>query len=137
MSMPAIFSTASEDQAAEVELNHSLPPDDVLERANVDTLKLSMLWAIIDDREWDVDLMDMFKDVKSTQSEWTHRVPNELTHKIAGIEDPELGRVASELSTTEEMSCSPTEAKELLMEIASIAQRAIQTQRALFLYTCL
>jgi hypothetical protein len=137
MSLPAIFFSASEYEAAEVELNHNLPPEDVVELGSIDTLKLSMLWAIIDGKEWDVDSMDIFKELKSTESEWTHRLPDELTHKIAKLEDPELARVATEWSTTEEMGCRPAEAREALIEISAAARRAIQTRRGLFLYTCL
>ncbi|MEO6754933.1 MAG: hypothetical protein ABIP85_24430, partial [Chthoniobacteraceae bacterium] len=137
MSMPAIFFTASEDDAARVELNHNLPSDDVVELGGVDTLKLSMLWAIIDGKEWDVDSLDAFKELKATDSEWTHRLPEELTQKIERLKGLELERVAREWSATEEMGCSPAEGKELLMEISVAARRAIQTQRGLFLYTCL
>lgn len=135
--MPAIFFTASDDEAAKVELNHSLPPDDVVEFGGVDTLKLSTLWAIIAGKEWDVSSMAEFKTLKSTDSEWTHRLPDELTQKIATIHGMELERVAKEWSATEEMGCSPAEAKELLMESSGAARRAIQTQQGLFLYTCL
>ena len=137
MSMPSIFFTASDSEAAEFELNHNLPPDDVVELGSVDTLVLSVLWAIIDNKEWDVDSMAKFKALKSTDSEWTHRLPDELTQKIANIQGVERERVAKEWSATEEMRCTPTEAEELFMEIASAARRAIQTQRGLFLYTCL
>jgi len=137
MSLPAIFFSASDDEAAEVELNHNLPAEDVAELGSIDTLKLSMLWAIIDGKEWDVDSMDRFKELKSTESEWTHRLPDELTHNIAELEDPELTRVATEWSTTEEMGCSPAAARDALIEISAAARRAIQTRRGLFLYTCL
>jgi hypothetical protein len=137
MSLPAIFFSASEDEASEVELNHTLPPEDVAELGSIDTLKLSMLWAIIDGKEWEVDSMDRFKELKSTESEWTHRLPDELTHKIAALEDPELTRVAAEWSTTEEMGRNPAEARDALIAISAAAQRAIQTRRGLFLYTCL
>src|SRR5262249_26503805 len=98
---------------------------------------LSMLWAIMGGKEWDVDLMAEFKTLKSTDSEWTNRLPDELTQNIAGIQGAELERVAQEWSATEEMGCSSAEAKELLIEISGAARRSIQTQRGLFLYTCL
>jgi hypothetical protein len=137
MSMPAIFFTASDADAADVELNHKLPPEDVVELGGVDTLMLSTLWAIIERREWDVSMMDSFRELKSTDSEWTNSIPGELTKKIEALEGAELSRVAEAWAATEEMGCSPTEAKDLLIEIASAARRAIQTSRDLYLYTCL
>ena len=137
MSLPSIFFTASEAEATSLELNHNLPPEDVVELGGIDTLKLSMLWAIFNRNEWDVGLMDAFKELKTTDSEWTHTIPVELTQKLAAMDGAELDRVAKDWSATEEMQCSPADAKDLLREIAALAQRAIQTQRDLFLYTCL
>jgi hypothetical protein len=137
MSMPAIFFAASEAEATAMELNHDLPPEDVVELGGVDTLKMSMLWAIIDRKIWDVKLMDAFRSVRSTESEWTDAIPDDLTQKIAGQEGAELERVAEQWSATQEMGCSPAEARDLLQEIAGVARRSIDTHRELFLYTCL
>ena len=137
MSMPTIFFTAAEAAAAQLDLNHDLPPEDVHECGGVDVLKLSTLWAIIDGRDWDPAIIRAFGQIKSTNSEWTYSIPADLTQKIASVEGVELERVTKAWSATDEMACSPGDAMALLSDIARVARRALETQRQLFLYTCL
>jgi CRP-like cAMP-binding protein len=137
MSLPSIFVTADEAAAKRMELNHALPGDDVAEMGGIDTLKMSTLWAIIDRAAWQVESMDAFTEVFARESEWLHRVPDELTRKVAALPSDERPRVMREWSATEEMACSPPEADEAFQMIAEIAQRSIETKRPLFLYTSL
>ena len=137
MSLPSIFFTADEATAKCMELNHALPGDDVAEMSAIDTLKLSTLWAIIDRVTWQVESMDTFEELFARESEWLHRVPDELTRKIAALSPNERPRVMQEWSTTEEMACSQSEADDAFEIIAAVAHRALETKRPLFLYTCL
>ena len=135
--MPAIFFVASEAAAAQVTLNHDLPPGDVIECGGVDTLKLSTLWSIMDHTDWDPAMLRAFSEMKSTRSEWTYGMPADLTQKLASLAGDDLVRVSEAWSATDEMACSPAEAQELLRDLAPLARRALQTQRQLFVYTSL
>ena len=137
MSMPSIFFAAADSVAKNTHLNHSLPEEDVAELNAIDTLKLSTLWAIIDEKTWDVDSMDAFQELYSAESEWMHLIPDELTQKIAFLDDAKLTRVSKEWAATDEMACQPEEAREVFRAIAKIAARAIQTHRKFYLYTSL
>jgi hypothetical protein len=137
MSMPAIFFVASESVAQGVHLNHTLPPEDVAELSGVDTLKMSTLWAIIDGKPWDVELMDEFQEIYTTDSEWLYRIPDDLTKKLAVLDDSRIEQVASAWAKTDEMLCKPAEAVELFNIIAEIAKRSIQTSRSFYLYVSL
>jgi hypothetical protein len=101
MSLPSIFVTADEAAAKRMELNHALPGDDVAEMGGIDTLKMSTLWAIIDRAAWQVESMDAFTEVFARESEWLHRVPDELTRKVAALPSDERPRVMREWSATE------------------------------------
>jgi len=137
MSMPAICFTASEEVAKSVHLNHTLPQEDVAELSSVDTLKLSTLWAIIDDQPWDVKSMDEFGEIYSTENEWLHRIPDALTKKLAGLEASSIEQVSKPWAETEEIMCEPSEAAELIRIIGGVARRSMDTHRALYLYTSL
>ena len=138
MSMPAVFFTASDDDAANVEFDHNLPAGDYVEVGGIGILELSLLWAVVESKGWDVVLMDAFQELKSTSSDWTYRLPDGLTHQIERLREPELERVAREWTAAEGMDCRPEEAKRLLVAIAPVARRANRTGRGLFiLNTCL
>ena len=137
MSMPAIFFTAADAVAKTVHLNHTLPQEDVAELSSVDTLKMSTLWAIIDEEPWDVKLMDAFDEIYATKEEWLYRIPEALTKKVALLDDSKLDRVSKAWAATDEMLCEPSEAAELFRLIAEVAARSIHTHRSLFLYTSL
>jgi hypothetical protein len=137
MSLPSIFFTADEATAKGMKLNHTLPSDDVAEMGAIDTLKMSTLWAIIDEVPWQEESMDAFAEVFARESEWLHRVPDELTRKIATLSSADRARVMQEWSSTEEMACAAAEADEVFQMIAEVAQRAGESKRPLFLYTCL
>jgi hypothetical protein len=137
MSMPAIFFTSTEVVAKTVHLNHALPREDVAELSSIDTLKMSTLWAILDEAEWDVKLMDAFEEIYALEEEWLHRIPDALTKKIALLDDAKLDRVSKAWAATDEMLCEPSEAAELFRIIAAVAARSIHTHRGFFLYTSL
>jgi hypothetical protein len=137
MSLPSIFFTATEAVAKDTHLNNDLPHDDVEELGGIDTLKMSTLWAIIDEKTWDVDSMDRFETVYATEEEWMHRIPDELTKKLALLDDSKLTRVSKEWAATDEMMCEPAEAEEVFRSIAKIAARSILTHRNFYLYTSL
>jgi hypothetical protein len=98
---------------------------------------MSTLWAIIDEKTWDVDSMDRFETVYATEEEWMHRIPDELTKKLALLDDSKLTRVSKEWAATDEMMCEPAEAEEVFRSIAKIAARSILTHRNFYLYTSL
>lgn len=137
MSLPSIFFTATEAVAKDTHLNHDLPREDVEELGGIDTLKMSTLWAIIEEKTWDVNSMDSFQEVYSTEDEWMYRIPDELTKKLALLDDSKLARVSKEWAATDEMMCQPAEAEEVFRAIAKIAARSILTHRNFYLYTSL
>jgi len=118
MSMPAIFFVSDRATAEQFRLNHSLPPENVAERAAVDTLKLSTLWTIIESSNDDpVELMDRFTEIRSTDEEWTNQIPDELVSRLAGATGSDLRAAAASWIQTDEMiGCDVSEAVDLLTD---------------------
>lgn len=137
MSLPSIFFTADETTAVRIELNHDLPQEDVAEMSAMEPLKLSMLWAIIDGKEWDVALIDEFTEVFAHDEEWLNIVPEDLVRKIASLDAARMSEASKAWAVTEEMQCSADEAEDVIKMIAAVAQRAIDLKQSMYLYFCL
>jgi hypothetical protein len=139
MSMPAIFFVSDRATAEQVELNHSLPPENVAERSLMDTLKLSTLWTIVSGSEDDpVELMDRFTDIRSSDEEWTNQIPDELVTLLAGATDLEIRDAAARwIQTDEMMGSNASEAIDLLADVQRVARRAVELRQPLFLYLSL
>lgn len=137
MSMPTLFFTAAGDDARSVRLNHALPPEDVEELGDIDSLKMSILWALIDGRDWDVDMPDQFAEVYSASDECLHRLPHELVHRLLKLDPVGTDAAAAAWAETEEMACEPAEARAVIEAAIRIASRAESTKRGMFLYSCL
>jgi hypothetical protein len=139
MSMPAIFFVADPATAAKVRLNHALPPENVAERALMDTLKLSTLWTILAGTNEDpVELMDKFTQIYSTSEEWIHQIPGELVSQLASATDSHIQAAASRWVQTDEMlGCEASEAVDLLSDVRRVARRSQELRQPLFLYASL
>ncbi len=139
MSMPAIFFVSDRATAEQVELNHSLPPENVAERSLMDTLKLSTLWTIMSGSEDDpVELMDRFTDIRSSDEEWTNQIPDELVTLLAAATDLEIRDAAARwIQTDEMMGSNASEAIDLLADVQRVARRAVELRQPLFLYMSL
>ena len=139
MSMPAIFFVSDRPTAERLELNHTLPPEDVSEWKSLDTLTLSTLWTIMNGSDDDpVALMDRFAEIRSSEEEWTYQIPDELVSILARATPSELNGATERWVQTEEMSgWSPSDGLEVLTDVQRVARRAQQLQKPLFLYTSL
>jgi hypothetical protein len=137
MSLLSIFFTADEMTAVRIELNHDLPQEDVAEMSAMEPLKLSMLWAIIDGKEWDVASIDEFTEVFAHDEEWLNIVPEDLVRKIASLDAARMSEASKAWAATEEMQCSAEEAEDVIKMIAAVAQRAIDLKQSMYLYFCL
>jgi hypothetical protein len=139
MSMPAIFFVSDRAAAEQVRLNHSLTPENVAERASVDTLKLSTLWTIMAGSNDDpVELIDRFTEIRSSDEEWTNEIPEEFVTRLATATDSDLQSAATRWIETDEMvGCDVSDAMDLLTDVRRVARRAQQTQQPMFLYASL
>ena len=139
MSMPAIFFISDRATAEQFRLNHSLTPEKVAERASMDTLKLSTLWAIMAASNDDpVELMERFTKIRSTDEEWTNELPEEFVAHLATATDSGLQAAATHWIETDEMvGCDISDAMDLLIDVRRVACRSQQTHQPMFLYACL
>src|SRR5262245_13108921 len=131
MSMPAIFFVSDRATAESVELNHSLPAEDVAERSAMDTLKLATLWTILTGSADDpVELMERFTEVRSSESEWTNQLPDDFVALLAGASDSEIGDAAARwIETDEMMGWKVSEAIDLLGDVRRVAKRAQESRQ--------
>ena len=139
MSMPAIFFVSDRSTAEQMELNHSLPAEDVSEWQSLDTLALSTLWNILSGGSSDpVSLMKEFSEVRFLEEEWTHQIPEQFVSLLASATQSQITSAASAWVQTEEMSeWDGSDAADLLTDVQRLARRAQQLNRPLFSYLSL
>ena len=100
-------------------------------------LELSMLWASLQGREWDVDLMDRFEKVMEKQGgeRSVTRVPDEMLRDVLAADDGERDRVLSEWAASDELSCSVDQVRPFWDDLKRLARTAVTSGRGVFLWT--
>jgi len=137
MSMPSIFFTAPLFEAKEFRLNHDLPDEDVFQCGGMDSLKISMLRAFLNDVTWDVKMMDDFAKIASQGEEWTWQLPSDLVATLAALDKPQILEAATAWAATEEMDCDPKDILFLVDGMKRITLRSLHTEQPMFLYLSL
>ena len=67
-------------------------------------VNLVQLWAILDNSHYDVSLLQRFRVIASSKSgPWAIVIPDELTTKLAVLDDKALSEAASRWKETEEL----------------------------------
>jgi hypothetical protein len=101
-------------------------------------LEMSMLWAALQSREWDVDLMDRFEKVmvKDGGERLITRLPDELLYDVLAADDAQRDRVLREWSASEELSCDVEEVRPFWDDLKRLSDVAVTSGRGVFLWNC-
>lgn len=112
----------------------SWPPEDRFDSGSLLPMHIEMLWAILQGIEWDVDMMDAFGTVRNSEEEWLVRFPDDLVNRLAEASPTQLDSARVEWAETEELNCDPEDLEEVVTGLQGLAQRAVATQRPLYLW---
>ena len=101
-------------------------------------LEMSMLWALLQGREWDVDLMDRFDKVlvKDGGERLITRLPDELLYEVLAADDGARDRVLTDWAASEELSCDVEEVRPFWDDLKRLADVAVTSGRGVFLWNC-
>jgi hypothetical protein len=107
MGVLADIYVSSPERAADYDADPKLFRDESASCKQFTELELSMLWAALQGREWDVELMDRFEKVmeKDGGQRSVTRVPDQMLHDVLTADDGQRDKVLSEWASSDELSC--------------------------------
>ncbi|MDR2187814.1 MAG: hypothetical protein LBE62_07135 [Azonexus sp.] len=101
-------------------------------------LELGMLWAILEDIEWDYDKHMPRDTVLGNEGEWwLERFPDKLTLLLAQATPERLATASVAWANTEELSCDPEDIQPMLADLQQLAKQAISRDIPVYLWGCL
>src|SRR5437899_12279494 len=120
MGVIADFIIATESEALGYSRSQSgIPSSDLLEAKGITCVELSTLLALLDGKEWQDDLLDLFPPVDGELSGLT-RVGDRLLGRLTDF-DYDLDKVATDWAATEEMQWVTEDARGLIDDLAQLA----------------
>jgi hypothetical protein len=102
------------------------------------TLELSTLWAEMQGKKWDEDLFDEFLTVFAHEEEpHISRLPTAMVLELARMTPEQVLYLASKWAATDEMRCSPEDARPIIEGLIRLAKKAFETERSLYFWNSL
>jgi hypothetical protein len=101
-------------------------------------LELSMLWALLQGREWDVDLLDSFTNVlmRDGGERMIARLPDEFLYDVMAADEEKAAEAVRQWAATEELDCEPAQLKPFFNDLRRLADTAVCSGRGLYLWNC-
>ena len=135
MGVIADFIIATEPEALEYSrCQAGIPSSNLLEAKGITCVELTTLLALLDGKEWEEDLLDLFSPVGDESSGLT-RVADQLLNRLTDV-DYDLDQVAADWAATEEMQCEVDTAHTLIDGLAQHAVRAKNVGKPVYLWNC-
>jgi len=138
MSLLADLFVSSDQEAVKYDSN----PEYFKTRAqftSITFLELSMLWAIIEGKEWKADSLDEFNCLLQLEdgSKMIYRLPDRMTTNISKLNKEDLEIAVKKWAATEELNCSPNDIRPIVEELVRLANQAHKTDQNVYLWNCL
>lgn len=132
-----IVAAEEDDLAAIGESLHPVDDWDGIERRGIDTAKISTLHCLLTGDEFE-QALSLYEPVyASIEDVLVLRLADEVTEKLAELDEDALERVAEELAATEEFELEAWDADEVqdfVMALAELAQTATSRGQILFVW---
>jgi hypothetical protein len=135
MSIIAEFFVSTSEAASSFDAA-AWPKTDMYQSGGLIPMHLELLWAILEGREWDVEMGDAFTPVgpQNTDSSWLVRFPDALVLAFEQASLAQLDQARIEWANTEEMMADPNDLVEVMAALQGLARNARSTGRSIFLY---
>lgn len=108
-----------------------------VEYKGITGIEIGTLWAILDNKAWDVNYQPEFVHADEEGESWLYRFPVGLTKLLASADDGALASASSQWAKTEELNCDAAELRPLLDDLRLLAQRAANEGKSIYLWGCL
>ncbi len=138
MSVVADIYVSTPQRAAEYDGDPNLFQNESASWKQFTSLELSILWSLLQGREWDVAMMDRFEEVLVVDDgdRIITRMPDEMLHDVLAADDAKRDRVLSEWAASEELACDVEEVRPFWDDLKRLANVAVTSGRGLFLWNC-
>jgi len=138
MNVLADIYVSSDDEA----VNYDATPDRFANRAQykgITPFEISMLWAIMRDIEWNVALMDEFRCLllQDGGERLIHCLPTAMVNDLSELTLERITAVSLKWATTEELGWPIDEARAFVVDIESLARKATESGRGVYLWNCI
>jgi len=130
------FIIATEPEALEYFQDRDSISEDILHWKSFSHVELSTLLAILNGKPWDKSLLRLFPNVTHSEESWLTRVADELLERLS-VAGYDLDKAAAAWAATDEMRCTPAEARDAIEELAKFAARAKELGKPVYLWNCL
>jgi hypothetical protein len=98
-------------------------------------LNFSILWAILEDKPWDIEVHALEERALSDDGErWLFRFPDKLVQKLAALDQPTLAKAAAAWSQTEELHCQPGDVQPVIVALVALSRSALAGGKNLYLW---
>lgn len=120
-----------------------VPPQEFegIDIKGIDPVKLGTLHSILTGQSFD-ELLELYDPVVTVSDEgpWVTLVPAELVTRLAALDEAGRTEVAQQWANTEEFlleGWDESDVASVLDSISSLAEKAVTSEQALFLWMCL
>lgn len=130
---------SSHEHAADYRGSTPFPEQDRAQYKGITTLELTTLWALLDKKEWNVDLLETFEEVlyESDGEVTIHKVPEAFVTRLSKLSQSEIAAVSRLWAETEELQWKTEEAAEVIDALVKLSARAIETGKQLYIWNCI
>jgi hypothetical protein len=99
-------------------------------------LELSTLWAILDNCEWDENLLDEFHNILTIADgeRLITRLPDALLDRLTAANDQQLTAAAEQWAATDELQCDPADARQFMNDMIRLWRLARSINKSLHLW---
>ncbi len=140
MSILSDFFIADDSSTPKYDCGSHFPAEDRCQFKSITTLEAAGILSVIRGGEDCIELLDEFQLLTPQDAEeWIHRVPVDMTSALATLDDSQMPDIAQRCAdlTAEELGWSPDDFQDVLYQLRTLARRALDTGKTMYLWNSL
>jgi hypothetical protein len=140
MGLLSDFFIADETPAPDYQAGEAIDDADKCQFKNLSPLQAAQFLAVLRGQEYVVEMIREFQLLTPEEADdWTMTVPHDMVSALAALEPPAISIVASQFATAtrEELGWSSDDFVPIVQALSVLAQRAIATNKRMYLWNCL
>ena len=113
---------------------------DCIEYTGVDTVKISTLYAISKNEEYDMDTHHSIESFGEEEGPWVFKFPEDLTKTFASIDSGKIPSIAEKWLSTEELEMDGwnlDDSTEVIKEVVNHSKKALESNSELLVWISL
>jgi hypothetical protein len=128
-----VSSPADAQRYESLEPKRSGGPFELVQFKGLTNLEFGTLWAIINGEDFDFD-GHALESLAPQGETWLFRFPAPFVQKLATLTPARIDEVSAAWADTEELQWDPSEAKEVIVELARLSKLASAPSKGMFFW---